>query len=72
VKPVEPARALGTIDDETGLLEQPEMPRYGGAADRQLIRQLLDGPVTGAQELDDGAPVGIAEGLERISGQCLQ
>jgi hypothetical protein len=35
VEPVEPPGAFGSIGDQPGLLEQTQVPRDGGPADRQ-------------------------------------
>jgi hypothetical protein len=70
VKAVDPPRSARLLDDETRLLQQPEMPRYRRAADRHRIRQLLDRSTLGAfgsQQLHDPASIRIAEGLEGIA-----
>jgi len=43
------------------------VPRDGRPADRQRLGKLADGAVAGAEQLDDRAPIGIAEGLEGIA-----
>jgi hypothetical protein len=48
------------------------MARDGRAADRQLVGELTDGPIAGAQELDDRPPVRVAEGVERVAGQRVE
>jgi hypothetical protein len=68
VKSVETAGALGAIGDQAGVLEQLQMPRDRGAADRQLVGELANGAIAGAQQLDDRPPVRVAEGVERIAG----
>jgi hypothetical protein len=68
VESVEAAGALGAVGDEPRVLEQLQMPGDRGAADRQLVRELSDRPVAGAEQLDDRPPVRIAEGVEGIAG----
>jgi hypothetical protein len=72
VQPVEPARALRAVDDQPGVLEQPQVARDGGAADRQRVGELADRAVTLLEQLDDRAAVGVAERVERIAGKCLE
>jgi hypothetical protein len=69
VEPVQPAGALGPVADETGLLQQPQVPRDGGPADRQLVGQLAYGAVALPQQLDDRAAVGVAQCVEGVSGK---
>jgi hypothetical protein len=45
------------------------MPRDRRPADRQLVRELADRAITGAEQLDDRPPVRVAERVERITGQ---
>ena len=68
VQPVEPPRALRAVGDEAGVLEQAQVPRHGGAADRQRVRELLDGAVAAREQLDDRPAVRVAEGVERVAG----
>ena len=68
VELVDPARPHRLLDDETRLLEQAQMPRHGGPADRQDVRDLLDGSFARAQQLDDRSPVRVAERVERVPG----
>ena len=67
VQAVEPPRALGAVGDEAGLLEQPQVPRDGRAADRQLVGELADRAVAAAELLDDRPPVGVAQRVERVA-----
>jgi hypothetical protein len=64
VEAVEPAGALRPIGHQPGLLEQAQVPRDGGPADRQRLGQLADRPVAGVQQLDDRPAVRIPEGVE--------
>jgi hypothetical protein len=72
VEPVEPPGAFGPIGHQTGLLEQPQVPRHGRPADRQLLGQLADRPVARAQQLDDRPAVRVPKGVEGVSGQGMQ
>jgi hypothetical protein len=56
------------LHDQARLLEQAQVPRDGGTADRQDICDLLDRALPAAQELHDGAAIGIAERIERVTG----
>lgn len=46
---VEPAPAIGTHVDETGLAEYPQVLRDAGLRDAQVVDQLADRPLTLAQ-----------------------
>ena len=59
-------RAQRAVFDQSGVLQQAEMPRYRGPADRERIGQLLDRAASIAEQLDDGASMRIAERVERI------
>jgi hypothetical protein len=73
VEPVQAARALGAVGDEAGLLEQAQVSRDGRAADRQGVGELLDRAVAAAgEQLDDRAAMGVAERVERVSGQRVE
>lgn len=72
MEPVEPPRAFGAVGDEAGLLEQAQMARDRGAADRQCVGELLDRAVTGAQQLEDRAPLGVAERVEGVAVEGLE
>src|SRR6476660_4572097 len=67
LQPVDAARAQRLLLDEPGLLQQAQVSRYGGTADRQLVGELLHGAATAAQQLDDRPAVGIAERVERVA-----
>ena len=69
MQPVEPARALGAVRDQAGVLEQPQVARDGRAADRQRVGELADRAVALAQQLDDRPPVRVAERVERVAEQ---
>jgi hypothetical protein len=66
VQPVDPARALGVLVDETGLLQQPEVPGHRRPADRQLLREGTDRARRVAEEGEDATPVRVTEGREGI------
>ena len=66
---VDATGALGLLDDEAGLLEQPQVPRDRRAADGQGLRELADRPAVAREELDDGAPMRVPEGIERVAAQ---
>jgi hypothetical protein len=72
VQAVQAARALGAVGDESRLLEEPQVPRDGGAADRQRVGQLLDRAVAAREELDDRAAVRVAERVEGVSGDGVE
>ena len=55
--------------DEAGVLEQLEVPGDRGPADRQLVGELPDGLIAGAEQLDDRPAVRVTEGVEGITGQ---
>lgn len=67
VEAVQPAGALGPVGHQARVLQKAKVARNRRAADRQAVGQFLNGPVPRPQELDDGAPVRIPEGIERIS-----
>ena len=50
--------ADGAIDDEVGALENPQVLRDGGAADRKVARELADRQRAAEQTLDNGPAVG--------------
>jgi hypothetical protein len=71
VEAVQPPRTIGRVHDQPCFLEEAEVARDGGAADRKLVRQLLDRPRADAQKLDDSPSIGVAEGLERIAREFV-
>src|SRR5262249_46849792 len=48
---VDVARPVGLVADEARLLEQPQVPRDRGPADRQRVGDLLHRPRAGAEDL---------------------
>ena len=72
VQPVQPARPLGTIGHEPRLLQHAQVSRDRGAADRELVGELPDRPISRPEQLDERTPVGIAERIERIAGERVQ
>jgi len=64
---VDASRATRLDDDEAGLFQQPQVPRHGGATDGQVVRDLTDGTATRAKQLNNGAPIGITKGVERVA-----
>jgi hypothetical protein len=72
VETVEAAGALGAVRDQARVLEQPQVPRNRGTADRQRVGELAYRPVAGPEQLDDRPPVRVTEGIERIAGQRVQ
>src|SRR6185312_11424937 len=67
VEVVHAAGALRLLDHQPRVLEQPQMPRYGRTADRQLVGELPHRAATFAEQLDDRAAIGVAEGVERVA-----
>ena len=57
---VDVARPLGLVADQAGLLEQAQVPRDRGPADRQLVGDLLHRPRALPEDLEDRAAVGVA------------
>ena len=53
--------ADGAIDDQAGALENPEVLRDGGPADRKVARELADRHRAAQQPLDNRPPGGVAE-----------
>ena len=68
---VDPAGALGALAHQPGVLEQPQVARDRRSADRHRVGQLADRPVTGAEQPQDLAAVGVAERLEGVA-RCLR
>src|SRR3954454_22718283 len=64
---VEPARADLAVDDQPGVLEDLQVLRDRGAADRELAGQLADRARPGDEALEDGLSRGIAEDGHRCS-----
>ena len=67
VQPVDPPRSLRFLDDEPRFLQQAQVTRHRGPADRELVGDLADRPAARTEQLDDRAPVRVAQRLERIS-----
>ena len=60
VEAIDAPRPLWLLDDQTGVLEQSQVARHGRPADRQGVGELLDGPSSAAEQLDDRPPVRVA------------
>ena len=71
VEPVHTPCALGLIRDQARLFEQAKVARHGRAADRQVVGQLLNRAGAALQQFQNGAPVGMREGVERVSMKGL-
>jgi len=71
VEPVDPPGALGRLGDQPGLLEEAEVAGHGRPADRHLLRQLANRARPAGQQLDDPAPVGVAQRGEGVVGYRL-
>ena len=69
---VQATGAFGAVGDQAGVLEQLQVSRDGGAADRELVGELAYRAVAGAEQLDDRPPVRVTEGVEGIAGQRVQ
>ena len=61
---VEPAGAVLGVSDESGIFENAQMLRNGGAADGQGLSQFVDGDGSGSELLKDGHACGITERVE--------
>jgi len=72
VEPVQAAGALRPIGHETRLLQQAQVARHRGTADRELVGQLTHRPIARAEQLDDRPAVRVAEGIEGVSGKCFE
>ena len=57
VQPVDAPGALRLLHHEPRFLQQAQVARHRGPADRQRVGDLADRPPPGAEQLDDGAPV---------------
>ena len=68
---VEIAGAPRAVLHQAGVLQDLEVLADGGPADRQLAGQFADGAGTVPQALQDAAPGGIAECIERGLGPLL-
>jgi hypothetical protein len=55
------------VDDEAGLLEDAEVLRDGGAADREVGRELAHRPRPAAEELEDLPPRRVAQRVQRMT-----
>src|SRR5215208_1229906 len=67
IEPVEASRSLAALRHEPSLLQDAQVLRDRGAADRQLVRDLPDRPRARAQLLEDRPPGAIAQRIHRIS-----
>src|SRR6266850_5077914 len=63
---VEPSPAIRTDTDESGVLEDGELPRYTGLSDVYDFDELGDRALTGSERLDEAAAGGVAQDLEDI------
>src|SRR4051812_27649868 len=63
---VDAPSALCPLGHESGILEQPEVPRHRRPADRHGVGDLADGEALGTEQPEDLAAVGVAQRLERI------
>jgi hypothetical protein len=72
VQAVQAAGAFRAVGDQAGVLEQPQVSGDGGAADRELVGELTDRPIAGAEQLDDRPSVRVTEGVEGIARQGAQ
>src|SRR3954469_10313421 len=58
--------AFCPLGDESGVLQQAEVPRHRGPADRHGVGDLADGEALGAEQPEDRPAVRVAQRLERI------
>ena len=63
---VDAARALRAVLHQAGVLEQAQVARDGGAADREAGRELADGERGGPQRGQDLAADGTSECVEGV------
>src|SRR3954454_16739095 len=63
---VDAPSALCPLGHETGVLEQPEVSRHRGPADRHGLGDLADGEALGTEQPEDLPAVRVAQRLERI------
>src|SRR4051812_5651633 len=63
---VDTPSAFRPLGHEAGVLEQPEVPRHRGPADRHGFGDLADGEALGAEQPEDLPAVRVAQRLERI------
>ena len=70
VEEIDVPRAFGPVRDQLGALELREMPGDGGAADRELGRQLTDATRTIGESENQLAPLGVAESFKSEIGKC--
>ncbi len=68
VQAVEPAGAARLGHHEARVGQQAQVARDRRARDRQLVGDLAHRALAAVQQLDDRAPVRIAEGAEGIAG----
>jgi hypothetical protein len=61
---VDAPRAYGVIGYQPGILEHSQVLRDGRAADGERTRDIDHGEWAVRKPLEDGAPTGIAEGVE--------
>jgi hypothetical protein len=45
------------------------MAGHRRTADGERLGDLLHGPAAGAEQLDDSAPIAVAQGVERVTGE---
>ena len=64
VDPVEPPGALGPHRHQAGVAQHPQVLANGGLAHGGGVGQLTDAALAAAQQLEDGPPGGVAEGVE--------
>ena len=53
---IDAAIAVGPVDDQSRILEHPQVLRDGGTAHRELAGELADRPWALGEALEDGAP----------------
>lgn len=66
IEAVEPPRTLRVIADETGLLQDLEVLRHCGPADRQPPRELPHGHGAVGQQRDDVAAPSVTQRIELL------
>src|SRR6202011_6198646 len=57
------------VDDQPGVLQQAQMPRYCRPADRQGIGYPPPRVAARAEQFDDGAAVRVPQGVKWVAGK---
>jgi hypothetical protein len=66
IEAIDPLGARRRAGDQAGVAQDPQVKGYGRSGDRELSGELGDGPGPGREEVHDGAPGAVAEGVEHV------